>query len=92
MLVYLLNHQEGKKSGIGGFFQGVGIGLIRKANNLIIGIKNIELIFYHELKNERFKYPRTIQKAITINSYNEDDALISAILDYLRGYDEHEII
>ena len=101
--IFIKPYQEGKKSGIGGFFQGVGIGLIgaavspvtaglRIANNLIIGIKNTALIFNPKLKNERFRYPRTIQKAIRLNSYNEDEALIRAILDYLGGYDEHEII
>jgi vacuolar protein sorting-associated protein 13A/C len=101
--IFIKPYQEAKKSGFGGFIQGVGTGLIgaavspvtaglRIANNLIVGLKNTALIFNPKLKNERFRYPRTIQKPITINSYNEDDALISAILDYLRGYDEHEII
>ena len=93
-----------KKKCYRGFFQGVDIGLIgaafspvtpglRMANNLIIGIKNTELIFYPKLKNERFRYLRTIQKAITINSYNEDEALVGAVLVYLGGgYDDHDII
>ena len=101
--IFIKPYKEAKKSGIGGFFQGIGAGLIgaavspvtaglRIANNLIIGIKNTALIFNPQLKNERFRYPRTIQKAIRLNSYDEDEALIHAILDYLGGYNGHEII
>ena len=96
-------YEEAKKGGIGGFFQGMGAGLIgaavspftaglRITNNLFVGIKNTALIFNPKLETERFRYPRTIQKAIRLNSYNEDEATIRAILDYLGGYDEHEII
>ena len=104
MLEYLLNHiKKGKKSGIGGFFQGVGAGLIgavvspltaglRITNNLVVGLKNTALIFNPKLKTERFRYPRTIQKAIRLSSYDEDKALVRAILDYLGGYEDHEII
>jgi hypothetical protein len=101
--IFIRPYQEAKKSGFGGFIQGVGAGLIgaavspvtatlRIANNLIVGIKNTALIFNPKLKTERFRYPRTIQKAIRLNSYNEDEATIRAILDYIGGYDEHEII
>ena len=101
--IFIKPYQEGKKGGFGGFIQGVGAGLIgaaispvtaglRITNNLIVGIKNTALIFNPKLKTERFRYPRTIQKAIRLNSYNEDEALIRAILDYLGGYDDHEII
>lgn len=86
-----------------GFIQGVGAGLLgaavspftaglRIANNLAIGIKNTALIFNPKLKTERFRYPRTIQKAIRLTSYNEDEAMVRAILDYIGGYDDHEII
>ena len=96
-------YQEAKKSGIGGFFQGVGAGLIgaavspftaglRITNNIFVGIKNTALIFNPKLNTERFRYPRTIQKAIRLNSYDEDEALIRAILEYLGGYGEQEII
>ena len=101
--IFIRPYQEAKKSGFGGFIQGVGAGLIgaavspvtaglRITNNLIVGIKNTALIFNPKLKTQRFRYPRTIQKAIRLNSYNEDEATIRAILDYLGGYDEHEII
>ena len=101
--IFIKPYKEAKKGGIGGFFQGVGAGLIgaavspvtaglRIANNLIVGIKNTALIFNPKLKNERFRYPRTIQKAIRLNSYDEDEALVHAILEYLGGYDGHEII
>ena len=101
--IFIRPYQEAKKNGFGGFIQGVGAGLLgaavspvtaglRIANNLIVGIKNTALIFNPKLKTERFRYPRTIQKAIRLNSYNEDEAVIRAILDYLGGYDEHEII
>ena len=101
--IFVKPYQEAKKSGFGGFIQGVGTGLIgaavspvtaglRIANNLIIGLKNTALIFNPKLKTERFRYPRTIQKAIRLNSYNEDEATVRAILNYLGGYDEQEII
>ena len=101
--IFIKPYQEAKKSGFGGFIQGVGTGLIgaavspvtaglRIANNLIVGLKNTALIFNPELKTERFRYPRTIQKAIRLNSYNEDEATVRAILNYLGGYDEQEII
>ena len=65
---------------------------LRITNNLFVGIKNTALIFNPKLETERFRYPRTIQKAIRLNTYNEDEALVRAILDYLEGYEEHEII
>ena len=101
--IFIKPYEEAKKSGIGGFFQGMGAGLLgaavspitaglRITNNLFVGIKNTALIFNPQLETERFRYPRTIQKAIRLNSYNEDEALVRAILDYLEGYDDHEII
>ena len=60
-------------------------------SGLFYGVKN-GVIFNPELKTERFRYPRTIQKAIRLNSYNEDEATVRAILNYLGGYDEQEII
>ena len=101
--IFIRPYEEAKRSGIGGFFQGMGAGLLgaaispftaglRLTNNLVIGIKNTALIFNPRLKTERFRYPRTIQKAIRLNSYNEDEALVKAILDYLTGYEDHEII
>jgi hypothetical protein len=101
--IFTKPYQEAKKSGFGGFIQGVGAGLLgaavspvtaglRIANNLIVGLKNTALIFNPKLKTERFRYPRAIQKAIRLNSYNEDEALVRAILDYLKGYEDHEII
>ena len=57
-----------------------------------MGLKNTALIFNPKLKTDRFRYPRTIQKAIRLNSYNEDEATVRAILNYLGGYDEQEII
>ena len=101
--IFIKPYQEAKKGGIGGFFQGVGAGLIgaavspftaglRITNNLFVGIKNTALMFNPKLNTERFRYPRTIQKAIRLNSYDEDEALVRAILDYLEDYEEHEII
>ena len=101
--IFIKPYQEAKKSGIGGFFQGVGAGLLgaavspftaglRITNNLFVGIKNTALMFNPKLNTERFRYPRTIQKAIRLNSYDEHEALVRAILDYLNGYEEHEII
>ena len=101
--IFIRPYQEMKRSGFGGFIQGVGVGLIgaavspltaglRIANNLIVGIKNTALIFNPKLKTERFRYPRTIQKAIRLSSYDEDEATVRAILDYIGGYNDQEII
>ena len=101
--IFIRPYQEAKKGGFGGFIQGVGAGLIgaavspvtaglRIANNLLIGIKNTALIFNPKLKTERFRYPRAIKKATRLYSYNEDEGLVRAILDYLGGYADHEII
>ena len=101
--IFIRPYQEAKKSGLGGFLQGVGAGLIgaavspvtaglRITNNILVGMKNTILIFNPKLKTERFRYPRTIQKAIRLNAYNEEEALVRAILDYLGGYEDHEII
>ena len=49
-------------------------------------------MFNPKLKTERFRYPRPIEKAIGLQSYNEDKATIRAILDYLKEYDDHEIV
>ena len=101
--IFIKPYEEAKKSGIGGFFQGVGAGLIgaavspitaglRITNNLVVGIKNTALLFNPKLETERFRYPRTILKAIRLNAYDEDEALVRAILDYLEEYEDHEII
>ena len=101
--LFIKPYQEMKKSGIGGFFQGVGVGILgaavspltaglRIANNLAIGIKNTALMFNPKLKTERFRYPRTIHKAIRLSSYDEDEAMVRAILNYIGGFNDHEII
>ena len=92
-----------KKEGVKGFFKGLGTGLIgavvspftatfRIANNLFVGIKNTANMFNPKLKTERFRYPRPIEKAIGLKSYNEDKATIRAILDFFKKYSNHEII
>jgi vacuolar protein sorting-associated protein 13A/C len=92
-----------KKEGVKGFFKGLGTGLIgavvspftatfRIANNLFVGIKNTANMFNPKLKTERFRFPRPIEKAIGLKSYNEDKATVRAILDFLKEYKEHEIV
>ena len=101
--IVLKPFQGAKKEGVKGFFKGLGTGLIgavvspftasfRIANNLFVGIKNTANMFNPKLKTERFRYPRPIEKAIGLQSYNEDKATIRAILDYLKEYDDHEIV
>ena len=92
-----------KKGGVKGFFKGLGTGLIgavvspftatfRIANNLFVGIKNTANMFNPKLKTDSFRYPRPIEKAIGLKSYNEDKATIRAILDFLKEYSDHEIV
>ena len=101
--IVLKPFQGAKKEGVKGFFKGLGSGLLgavvspftatfRIANNLFVGIKNTANIFNPKLRTERFRYPRPIEKAIGLKAYNEDKATIRAILDFLKGYSEHEII
>ena len=101
--IVLKPFEGAKKEGVKGFFKGLGTGLIgavvspftatfRIANNLFVGIKNTANMLNPKLKTERFRYPRPIEKAIGLKSYNEDKATIRAILDYLKEYSEHEIV
>ena len=95
--------QGAKKEGVKGFFKGIGTGLIgavvspftatfRIANNLFVGIKNTANMFNPKLKTDRFRFPRPIEKAIGLKSYNEDKATIRAILDFLKVFSDHEIV
>ena len=92
-----------KKEGIKGFFKGLGTGILsavvspftatfRIANNLFVGIKNTANLFNPKLRTDRFRYPRPIEKAMGLKSYNEDKSTIRAILDFLKNYTDHEII
>ena len=101
--IVLKPFEGAKKEGVKGFFKGFGSGLIgavvspftatfRIANNLFVGIKNTANLLNPKLKTERFRYPRPIEKAIGLKSYNEDKATIRAILDFLKEYSDHEIV
>ena len=101
--IVLKPFEGAKKEGVKGFFKGLGTGLIgavvspftatfRIANNLFVGIKNTVNLLNPKLKTDRFRYPRPIEKAIGLKSYNEDKATIRAILDYLKEYSDHEIV
>ena len=92
-----------KKEGVKGFFKGLGSGILgavvspftailRVTNNLFVGLKNTVYLFNPKLKTKRFRYPRTIEKAIGLKSYDEDKAIIKAILDFLKDYQEEEIL
>ena len=63
----------------------------RITSNILIGIKNTVNMFNPKIKTERFRYPRVIDKN-GLRSYNEDKAVIKAILNFLDDYEEYEII
>ncbi len=101
--IFLKPFEGAKKGGVGGFFKGIGSGLLgavvspftagfRLANNLFIGIKNTANMFNPKLKTDRFRYRRPIEKAIGLRAYDEDKATIQAILDFLQDYSDHEIV
>ena len=101
--IVLKPFQGAKKEGAKGFFKGLGTGLIgavvspftatfRIANNLFVGIKNTANMFNPKLKTDRFRFPRPIEKAIGLKSYDEDKATVRAILDFLKDYKDHEIV
>ena len=92
-----------KKQGVKGFFLGLGSGLVgavvspftagfRVANNLFVGLRNTVNIFNPKLKSERFRYPRTIERAHGLKAYDENKATIQTILEFLKEYSDHEII
>ena len=95
--------QGARKEGVKGFFKGLGSGvlgavvspftaLLRVTNNVFVGLKNTVNLLNPKLKTERFRYPRTIEKAYGLQAYDEDKATIKAILDYLKDYEGEEII
>ena len=95
--------QGAKKEGVKGFFKGLGGGLLgavvspftailRVTNNLFVGLKNTVNLLNPKLKTDRFRYPRAIEKALGLKSYDEDKATIKAVLDSLKDYEGEEII
>ena len=96
-------YEGAKKEGVKGFFKGLGSGVLgavvspftaifRVTNNIFVGLKNTVNLFNPKIKTDRFRYPRTIEKAEGLKEYNEDKAIIQAILDYLKDYQGQEII
>ena len=96
-------YQGAKNQGVKGFFKGLGSGVLgavvspftaifRVTNNLFVGLKNTVNLINPKLKTERFRYPRTIEKASGLKAYDEDKATIRAILDFLKDYEDQEII
>ena len=101
--IFYKPYQGAKKEGVKGFFKGLGSGflgavvspftaLFRITNNIFVGLKNTVNLLNPKLKTERFRYPRTIEKALGLKAYDEDKAIIRAILDYLKDYEGEEII
>ena len=77
--------EQSKKSGVGGFFKGLGSGLLGAvlspvnsvltvSNEVTTGISNSELIS-NKKSLRRFRLPRTLYKYIPINPYNEEEEL-----------------
>ena len=101
--IFYKPYQGAKKEGVKGFFKGLGSGvlgavvspftaLFRVTNNVFVGLKNTVNMFNPKLKTDRFRYPRTIEKAEGLKSYDEDKATIKAILDFLKEYEGQEIV
>ena len=63
----------------------------RITSNLLSGIKNTVNMFNPKLKTERFRYPRVIDK-YGLTTYNEDKAIIKAILNFLEENEDQEIL
>ena len=100
--IFIKPYEQSKKKGIKGFFNGLGSGVLgavvspftatfRITSNILIGIKNTVIMFNPKIKTDRFRYPRVIDKS-GLKAYNEDKAVIRAILDFLDDYEEQEII
>ena len=100
--IFLKPYEETKKKGIKGFFNGLGTGALglvlspftatfRITSNLLSGIKNTVNMFNPKLKTERFRYPRVIDK-YGLTTYNEDKAIIKAILNFLEENEDQEIL
>jgi hypothetical protein len=94
-------YKSAKKGGVKGFFKGVGNGIVgfaltpfavvfRLGNNIVVGMKN-NLMFNSNLKTRRFRYPRQID-TIALKPYDEDRAMVKAILFYLKDYKNEDII
>ena len=99
--IFIKPYEQSKKKGIKGFFKGLGSGILgavispftatfRITSNILIGIKNTVNMFNPKIKTERFRYPRIIDKS-GLRAYNEDKAVIKAILDFLDDEEEQEI-
>ena len=101
--IFYKPYQGAKSGGVKGFFKGLGSGvlgavvspftaLFRVTNNLFVGLRNTVNLLNPKLKTDRFRYPRAIEKAMGLKSYDEDKATIKAILDFLKDYEGEEII
>ena len=99
--VFTNPYKSAKKGGVKGFFKGVGNGIVgfaltpfavvfRLGNNIVVGMKN-NLMFNSNLKTRRFRYPRQID-TIALKPYDEDRAMVKAILFYLKDYKNEDII
>ena len=77
--------EQSKKNGVGGFFKGLGSGLLGAilspvnsvltvSNEVTTGISNSELIS-NKKSLRRFRLPRTLNKYTSINPYNEEEEI-----------------
>ena len=77
--------EQTKKSGFGGFFKGLGSGIVGAVmtpvntvltvgNEVTSGISNSEFIS-NKKSLKRFRYPRTLYKYIPIRPYNEKEEI-----------------
>ena len=98
--LFIKPYDQSQKKGIKGFFKGLSSGLIgavispfaatfRLTSNILLGIKNTVNMFNPKIKTERFRYPRVIDKS-GLRAYNEDKAVIKAILNFLDDYENED--
>ena len=98
--LFIKPYEQSQKKGIKGFFKGLSSGLLgvvispfsatfRLTSNILLGIKNTVNMFNPKIKTERFRYPRVIDKS-GLTSYNEDKAVIKAILNFLDDYENED--
>ena len=100
--IFIKPYEQSQKKGIKGFFKGLSSGFLgavispfsatfRLTSNILLGLKNTVNMFNPKIKTDRFRYPRVIDK-MGLKYYNEDKAVIKAILNFLDDYEEQEII
>ena len=94
-------YENAKKSGVKGFFKGIGTGIVgavvspisaalRVGNSVVVGMKNTVNMLSTKVKNDRFRYPRTMNSITALKPYDEASAIVHAMLKELNLFDDDE--